>query len=82
MDLRHRWGSANAAAAGGQGRVNFHWRCMMAPLTALDYIVVHELAHLLVHDHSPAFWSEVDKVMPDYRERQRWLRDHGAGMDL
>ena len=82
MDLGHRWGSANAAAAGGQGRLNFHWRCMMAPLTVLEYIVAHELAHLLVPDHSPAFWSELDKVMPEYRERQRWLREHGAGMDL
>ncbi len=82
MELGHRWGSANAAAAEGKGRLNFHWRCMMAPLTALDYIVVHELAHLIVPDHSPAFWSEVDKVMPDYRNRQRWLREHGAGMDL
>jgi predicted metal-dependent hydrolase len=82
MDLGHRWASANAAAAEGKGRLNFHWRCMMAPLTALDYIVVHELAHLIVPDHSPAFWSEVDKVMPDYRDRQRWLREHGAGMDL
>jgi predicted metal-dependent hydrolase len=48
----------------------------------LEYIVAHELAHLLVPDHSPTFWSELDKVMPDYGERQRWLREHGAGMDL
>jgi hypothetical protein len=59
MDLGHRWGSANAAAAGGQGRLNFHWRCVMATLTVLDYIVCHELTHLLVPDHSPAFWEEV-----------------------
>jgi hypothetical protein len=82
MDLGHRWASANAAAADGKGRLNFHWRCLMAPLTVLDYIVAHELAHLLVSDHSPAFWSELDKVLPDYPERQRWLREHGAGMDL
>jgi len=65
-----------------RGRLNFHWRCMMAPLIALDYIVAHELAHLVVPNHSPAFWSELDKVMPDYRERRRWLRERGAGMDL
>ena len=82
MDLGYRWASASAVAAEGKGRLNFHWRCMMAPLTVLEYIVAHELAHLLVPDHSPAFWSELDKVMPDYRERQRWLREHGAGMDL
>lgn len=78
MDLGHRWASATE----GKGRLNFHWRCMMAPLTVLDYIVAHELAHLLVPDHSVAFWSELDKVLPDYPERQRWLREHGAGMDL
>ncbi|MCP4212868.1 MAG: M48 family metallopeptidase [Halieaceae bacterium] len=78
MDLKHRWASYSTKT----GNINFHWRCMMAPLTVLDYIVVHELAHVLVPDHSPAFWSEVDKILPDYRERQRWLREHGAGMDL
>jgi predicted metal-dependent hydrolase len=82
MDLGYRWGPANAAAAQGKGRLNFHWRCMMAPLTVLDYIVSHELAHLIVPDHSSAFWGELDKVLPDYRERQRWLRERGAGMDL
>ena len=54
----------------------------MAPVSVLDYIIIHELAHLIVPDHSPAFWNEVDKILPDYRERQVWLRMHGAGMDL
>ena len=52
-----------------------------APLTVLEYIIAHELAHFIVSDLSPAFWNELDKVLPDYRERQRWLREHGAGMD-
>jgi predicted metal-dependent hydrolase len=55
---------------------------MMAPPTVLDYIVVHELAHLVHPDHTKAFWNEVDKVMPDYGERKEWLRVNGAGMDL
>ena len=54
----------------------------MAPQKIIDYIVVHELAHLLVADHSPAFWREVEKVLPDYQERQGWLREHGAGLNL
>jgi predicted metal-dependent hydrolase len=55
---------------------------MMAPLTIIDYIVVHELAHLIHSNHTQAFWNEVDKVMPDYQERKEWLRLNGAGMDL
>jgi predicted metal-dependent hydrolase len=55
---------------------------MMAPPTILDYIVVHELGHLIHPNHSEAFWNEVDKVMPDFRDRKEWLRVHGAGMDL
>ena len=55
---------------------------MMAPLTVLDYIVVHELAHLLHPNHTEAFWNEVDKLLPDYQERKEWLRTNGAGMDL
>ena len=78
MELKHRWASYSVRT----GNLNFHWRCMMAPLTVLDYIVVHELAHVLVPDHSPAFWSEVDKILPDYHDRLRWLREHGAGMSL
>lgn len=55
---------------------------MMALLTVLDYIVVHELAHLRYPKHTQAFWNAVDKVLPDYRERKAWLRVHGAGMDV
>ena len=77
MDLKHRWASCTAS-----GNLNFHWKFMMAPLTVIDYIVVHELAHLIHSNHSAAFWNEVDKVMPDFQERKIWLRDNGAGMDL
>ena len=54
----------------------------MAPLTILDYIVVHELVHLKNPHHNSTFWNEVDKVLPDFSERKEWLRVHGAGMDL
>jgi predicted metal-dependent hydrolase len=55
---------------------------MMAPPKIIDYMVVHELCHLHQRNHSDAFWNEVDKVMPDYRERKMWLKKHGAGLDL
>lgn len=77
MELQNRWASYVP-----QNRLNFHWKCMMAPLTILDYIVVHELAHFHHRNHTEAFWNEVDKVMPDYRDRKDWLRKNGAGMDL
>jgi len=76
-DLGHRWASCSPA-----GSLAFHWRCLMAPLTVIDYIVVHELCHFHHRDHSERFWNEVDKVMPCYRERRAWLRRHGAGLDL
>ncbi|WP_435018572.1 M48 family metallopeptidase [Tundrisphaera sp. TA3] len=77
FDLKNRWASCSPA-----GNLNFHWKCMMAPPTVLDYIVVHELAHLRFPNHTRAFWNEVDKILPDYRDRKRWLRVNGAGMDV
>ncbi|HBC08318.1 MAG TPA: M48 family peptidase [Rhodospirillaceae bacterium] len=76
-DLGYRWASCSKS-----GALSFHWKCMMARPKVLDYIIVHELCHLLVRDHSDAFWNEVDKILPDYRERKNWLRDCGAGLDL
>ena len=77
QELQHRWASCSAS-----GRLSFHWKCMMAPLTILDYIVVHEQAHLVHADHTEALWNQVDKVLPDHRERKQWLRVNGAGMGL
>ena len=51
---------------------------MLAPPEVLDGVVVHELCHLKVMNHSRAFYREVEKVLPDYRDRQKWLRDHGG----
>jgi len=76
-ELGNRWASCSPG-----GRLAFHWKCMMAPQTIGDYIVVHELCHFHHRDHSDAFWNEVDKVMPDYRERKEWLRKYGAGLDV
>lgn len=78
MDLQHRWASCSTTTSD----LNFHWKCLMAPLSILDYIIVHEMAHLKFDNHSDAFWNEVDKIMPDYRERKSWLRFNGAGMNL
>ncbi len=76
-DIGFKW-----ARCGKSGALAFHWKCMMAPARIFDYLVVHELCHLIHRNHSAAYWNEVDKVMPDYRERKDWLRNHGAGLDL
>ncbi len=76
-ELGHRWASCSP-----KGRLAFHWKCMMAPQTIIDYIVVHELCHFHHRDHTDAFWNEVDKIMPVYRERKEWLRVNGAGLDV
>jgi len=76
-ELGHRWASCSPS-----GNLAFHWKCMMAPQTIIDYIVVHELCHFHHHDHTDAFWNEVDKLMPDFQERKEWLRKNGAGFDI
>lgn len=76
-ELGHRWASCSP-----RGKVAFHWKCMMAPQTIIDYIVVHELCHLHHRDHTSAFWNEVDKIMPDFVERKAWLAKNGASLDL
>jgi predicted metal-dependent hydrolase len=70
-NARQRWGSCSIT-----GRVNFSWRLVMAPLEIVDYVVVHELAHLLRHDHSKAFWEKVEAILPDYKLRRKWLKEH------
>ncbi|MBQ4332352.1 MAG: M48 family metallopeptidase [Clostridia bacterium] len=59
----------------GKNSLCFSWRLMQYPMEAVDYVVVHELAHIRHHDHSPAFWGCVERTMPDYRRRQALLRD-------
>ena len=76
-ELGNRWASCSTRA-----HLAFHWKCMMAPPIIIDYIVVHELCHLRHRDHTDAFWNEVDKVLPQYRERKEWLRKNGAGLDV
>jgi predicted metal-dependent hydrolase len=71
-DQRTRWGSCSAS-----GVLRFNWRLIMVAPDLLDYVVVHELAHLARRDHSPAYWAIVAAVMPDHRERRRQLRDAG-----
>lgn len=72
-DLGRRWGTCHA-----DGRLRFHWQIVLFPRPVLDYIVVHELAHLRELNHSRSFWGHVEAALPDYRERKAWLR-HESG---
>jgi len=65
-----RWGSCSS-----QKNINFSWRLIMADDDVIDYVVVHELAHLVHMDHSGRFWKVVENVVPDYRERNKRLKD-------
>lgn len=72
-DQRKRWGSCAP-----DGALRFNWRVVMLPPGLLDYVVAHEIAHLAVPNHSPAFWSHLASAMPDWRERRGRLREVGA----
>ena len=76
-DLGHRW-----ASCGRNGTINFNWRSVMAPVWVFDYILVHELVHLIERGHTARFWGMVARVMPEYEEHARWLNENGADLDL
>lgn len=66
-----------------KGNLNFNCLLMKAPPEVLDYVVVHELCHRLEMNHSPRFWAQVERVLPDYKVSRKWLREHGNElMDL
>ena len=71
-EQKTRWGSCSA-----KGNLNFNWKLVLMPEEILDYVVVHELAHRLQMNHSTEFWDEVEKILPDYRNRRQWLKENG-----
>jgi predicted metal-dependent hydrolase len=77
LELHNRWASWTPK----QG-LNFHWKCAMAPVPVLDYIIIHEMVHLTYPNHSPEFWNELDKKMPNYREHENWLKQNGVKMSI
>ncbi len=75
--LGNRWGSCSKA-----GTLSFHWRTVLLPSRIVEYIIVHELAHLHEHHHNAMFWDRIERAMPDWRQRADWLARHGAEYDL
>ncbi|RPJ26838.1 MAG: M48 family peptidase [Chloroflexi bacterium] len=74
---RTRWGSCSA-----DGSLNFSWRLILTPIEAVDYVILHELVHTVFHNHSRKFWNKVETIMPDYKERRKWLRKNGQQLML
>lgn len=71
-DQQQRWGSCTA-----KGQVLINWRILLAPVSVIDYVLAHELAHLKYMDHSKAFWDTLGMLVADYEERKEWLRVNG-----
>jgi len=76
-EQKRRWGSCSS-----RGSIYFNWRIIMAPPLVVDYVIVHEMSHLINRNHSPKFWKQVESILPDYKARKTWLRDHGVRMNL
>lgn len=76
-DQKTRWGSCS-----GQRNLNFNYRLVMAPLPVIDYLVAHELAHLVEMNHSKRFWSLVASICPEYKAHRQWLQEHGGELTL
>lgn len=76
-EQKSRWGSCSS-----KHNLNFNWKLIMAPPECLEYVVIHELCHLLYFNHSRQFWAEVEKRMPGYQLWRKWLKQHGSELSL
>lgn len=76
MDSRYRWGSCTPG-----NNLNFNWRLIKAPMFAIDYVIVHELAHLIEANHTPRFWNVVSAQLPTMDRARNWLREHGQSLE-
>ncbi len=74
---RTRWGSCSST-----GTISLTWRLVMAPPEVIDYVIVHELAHLKVKNHSKSFWETVTSLLPDYKIHLAWLKKQGHTLDI
>ncbi len=76
-EIKLRWGSCTP-----DGKLLFNWRIIMAPISAIDYVVIHELCHLEEPDHSASFWNAVESLQPTFRKWKEWLHVNGRQLDL
>jgi predicted metal-dependent hydrolase len=76
-NARSRWGSCSR-----DNRLSFSWRMIMASLTVMDYILIHELVHIREKNHSKRFWTTLGSIVPDYRKQRLWLKENGYLLQL
>ncbi|MBA3046323.1 MAG: M48 family metallopeptidase [Candidatus Thermoplasmatota archaeon] len=74
---KQRWGSCSSDT-----QINLNWKLMTAPVGILDYVVAHELCHIIQRDHSRKFWNLLSTVIPEYRDCRKWLRENGHTLGL
>ena len=73
---------ARCGSCSSSGDVTYNWRIIIAPHQIVDYIVAHELCHLLEHNHGPKYWKLVQSVIPNYRDHREWLKVNGEGLKV
>jgi predicted metal-dependent hydrolase len=76
VDNRYRWGSCTVS-----DNVSFNWRLIKAPMFVIDYVVVHELAHLLEANHTDRFWNIIRAQIPTMEKAKMWLKEHGQMLE-
>jgi len=77
-DISFKYNKSNWGSCSHTGHLNFSTRLFMAPQIVVDYVIIHELAHLKEHNHSAAFWKVVKYAMPRYQDQVNWLKTHGS----
>lgn len=75
-EQKQRWGSCTS-----KRKLLFNWKLIMAPIKVIDYVIVHEMCHMVHMNHSKDFWKLVDDIIPDYKERKKWLKLNGILLD-
>jgi predicted metal-dependent hydrolase len=75
--VRLRYSQSNWGSCSNKGKLNFSTRLLLAPVEVIDYVIIHELAHLIELNHSPRFWKLVEDAMPDYKSKEKWLSTYG-----
>ena len=77
MDLKYRWGSCTP-----KDNIHLNWRLIKAPVNVIEYIIIHELTHLLEANHTPEFWNRVAAQLPNYEKAKLWLKENGHELEI
>ncbi|MDX1665649.1 MAG: M48 family metallopeptidase [Saprospiraceae bacterium] len=80
--VRLKYNRSNWGSCSGKGNINLSTRLLFAPQRVIEYVIIHELAHLVELNHSKRFWKLVKEASPEYKEREKWLRENGHKCDF